>query len=272
MPWRAVARREVRGLRGPRTVKYGLAAVALVFVLGGYLVPITVPEPTTTDYAGYMSEAVTLVLPLTGLLLGYKTIVGDRASGRLALLLSLPHGRREVVLGKFVGRGAVLVGTVLAGVVGGVALVDYPYGSLEPLVAVGYLAVTAAYGLAFVGIGMAVSTVTTSGRLATAGAFGVFFLFVVVWGQLRGPLLLGLEYLGLADGRLPAWALFVYGLEPGLLYRRVLDGVFAGQGTGPYLGPDAAWYLGGWPALLLLLAWVPLPVVLGSRRFERTDL
>jgi ABC-2 type transport system permease protein len=272
MVWRAIARKEIRDLLRPRTGKAGLTLVAMVFVMGGYLLPTAVENPTTTEFTDYMTQAVVLVIPLFGLLLGYKTIVAERVSGRMTLLLSLPHSRGEAVVGKFVGRFTVLVAVVAGGVLLGSALAAYPFGTLEPWVLAGYIAVTLLYAVAFLGIGVALSTLTRSTGITTAATFGVFFLFVVVWTTLRVPLLLALEWLGAATNGLPDWALFVHGLEPTMLYRRVLDGVVQGTQTGPYLGPDAAWYLGPGPGLVLLGAWSVVPVGLGYLRFRRTDL
>ncbi|QCC52704.1 ABC transporter permease [Halapricum salinum] len=272
MVWQAIARKEVRGLIKPRRRRAGLALVALVFVLGGYLLPTTTASPETADLAPYLTGAVTLVLPLFGLLLGYKTIVSERESGRILLLLSLPHSRLEAVFGKFLGRGGVLALVVTIGVVLASALVAYPFGSLQLGVMLAYLLVTLVYGLAFVSIGMSLSTFTRSGQRATAATFGVFFVFVVLWTELRAPFRIALDYLGLAGDGLPDWALFVYGLEPGMCYSRAVRAFFAGSEQGAYLGPDAPFYLGEWVALIVLLCWVVVPVAAGYRRFEVTDL
>lgn len=272
MVWQAIARKEVRGLVKPRRRRAGLTLVALVFVMGGYLLPTSTASPETADLAPYLTDAVTLVLPLFGLLLGYKTIVAERQSGQLLLLLSLPHSRLGAVLGKFIGRGGVLTLVVTSGIVVASALVAYPFGSLQPGVVVAYLLVTLLYGLAYVSIGLSISTLTSSGQRATAATFGVFFVFVVLWTELRAPFRIALDYLGLASDGLPDWALFVYGLEPGLCYQRVVQGFFAGSKQGAYLGPDAPFYLGAWVGLVALVCWVIVPLATGYRRFEVTDL
>mgnify|MGYP006275243925 CR=1 FL=1 len=272
MAWNVIARKEFEDVVDPRIGKAGLAAVALVFVFGGYVLPMSVPEPTTAQYASYMNGAVSLVLPLFGLLMGYKAIVADRAAGRLTLLFTLPHSRRGAMFEKYAARASLLTGTIATGVLAGCWLVYYPFGSFDVVVVLGYLAVTCCYGLAFLGIGFAISTLTTSNRVASGATFGAFFLFVVLWGQLRGALALALEYVGLADGSLPDWALFLHGLEPSLLYSRIVVGFYADVTTGSYFGPDAAWYLGAWPALAALLAWTVAPLALGYARFEATDL
>ena len=272
MVWQAIARKEVRGLIKPRRRRAGLTMVALVFVLGGYLLPTTTASPETADLAPYLTGAVTLVLPLFGLLLGYKAIVSERESGRILLLLSLPHSRLEAVLGKFLGRGGVLALVVTSGIVLASGLVAYPFGSLQPGIMLAYLLVTLLYGLVFVSIGMGISTLTSSGHRATAATFGVFFVFVVLWSELRAPFRIALDYLGLASDGLPDWALFVYGLEPGLCYERVVDAFFAGSEQGAYIGPEAPFYLGEWVALAVLVGWLIAPVAAGYRRFEVTDL
>ncbi|WP_323676455.1 ABC transporter permease subunit [Halorubellus sp. PRR65] len=272
MAWDVIARKEFDDVVDPRGGKAGLVAVALVFVLGGYVLPMNARAPTSADYASYMTDAVGLVVPLFGLLLGYKAIVADRSAGRLTLLFTLPYSRRDALVGKYATRAGLLIAAVAGGVLAGSWLVYYPFGSFDAGVVLGYLAVTCCYGLAFLGIGFAISTLTTSNRVASGATFGVFFLFVVVWGQLRGALALALDYVGLADGSLPDWALFLHGLEPSLLYGRVVTGFYTEAARGPYFGPDAAWYLGAWPALVALLAWTVLPIALGYRRFEVTDL
>lgn len=273
MSWAVVARKELRDAWGSRRTRWLLGAVTVLFVVGGYMVPLSgVPEPTSADYASFMLGSAALLVPPVGLLLGHRTIVGERASDRLTLLLSMPHGRRDLVIGKFLARAGVLGAAIAVGVLAGAALVNYPFGSFEAGTVGAYLLGTVLYGAAFVGIGLAISTATTSTAIASSAAFGVFFLFVGVWSQLRGVFTAALDYLGLADGTMPDWALLLYGAEPGMAYRRLVDGFFAGVEQGPYLGPDAPWYLGEWVAAGLLVGWALGPATLGYLRFRATDL
>jgi len=57
---------------------------------------------------------VTLFLPLVAIFAGYAAISKERTSGSLKLLLSLPHPRKDVIIGKVVGRCGV-VGVLFAG-------------------------------------------------------------------------------------------------------------------------------------------------------------
>ena len=273
MSWVVVARKELRDLRGSRRTRWLLYVVAFVFLAGGYMIVLSeFPEPSSADYASFMVDAAALLVPLVGLLLGHRTIVGERSSGEMTLLLSLPYDRLDVVIGKYLARTVGLAVAIAVGVLAGAALVNYPFGSFEAGTVAAYLLGTLLYGAAFVGIGLAISTATTSTAIASSAAFGTFFLFVAVWSRLRGVFADLLGYLGLANGGMPDWALFVYGAEPGMLYRRLVDGFFAGVEQGPYLGPDAPWYLGEWVAAALLAVWALGPATLGYLRFRSTDL
>ena len=273
MTWRVIASKDYYETKDSRLIRYLVYLVVLVILLGGYVFPaVTTGAVTTSRFAGFMTTTIGLLLPLVGLLLGYNAIVGERESGQLALLLSLPYERRDVVAGKLVGRGVHLVLAVLVGFIGAGVLVWYPFGSVSHAAYAAYILLTLLFGIIFFGIGLALSTLTVSKQRANVGAFGIFFLFVVVWDLVAELLRFGLEQIGLADGTLPDWALFVHGAEPGMLYERLVAAFFENSTAGPYLGPEAPWYLGEWMALVLFVLWIVLPIAAGYRRFERTDL
>lgn len=276
MTWEVIARKDYYESKDSKLVRYLLYFLIAAVLLGGYIFPVTTSGDVTLErFAGFMTGTIGLLLPLLGILLSYNAIVGERESGRLNLLLSLPHTRRDVVLGKLVGRGAFLVAGVVLGLIGAGALVIYPFGDLSAssiLTYAAYILLTLGFAAVFFGIGLAISTFTTSKRLATMAAFGVFFVFVIVWDAVREGLTFAFEQIGIFDGELPDWFLFVHGLEPTMLYERIIAAFFENDTTGPYLGSDAPWYLGEWVALALFLVWVVVPLAIGYRRFEVTDL
>lgn len=273
MSWRVIAGKDYYETRDSRLVRWLVYLVAVVGIVGGYVFPaIEGRDVTASGFAEFMTGPMGLLLPLVGLLLGYNAIVGERESGQLAILLGLPHDRRDVVVGKLVGRGVHLVFAVVAGLVGAGLLVWYPFGTVDLLLYAAYLLLTLSFGVIFFGIGLALSTLTTSKQRATVGAFGIFFLFVVVWDLVAELLRFVFEQLGLTAGTLPDWVLFVHGLEPGTLYDRIIAAFYQNSTASPYLGPDAPWYLDEWLALGVFTLWVVLPILAGYRRFERTDL
>lgn len=270
--WTAIARKDAREVWDSRLLRYLLYLLVVVYGLAAYVYPLGRDVVTTSGFAGFATDSIGLLVPLIAVLLGYNAVVGERATGRLVLTLALPHARRGVALGKLLGRGGVLVGGLVVGLAVAVGLVIYPFGTLEPLAYLGYVGVTVLFGLAFFAIAVGLSMATASRGLARAGAFGVFVLFVVAWDLVRSGVRAVLTQLGVIDGPLPAWALFVHGAEPGQLYDRIVAGLIADEQTGAYLGPDAPWYLSEWVALGLLGLWIVGPLALGYRRFAETDL
>ncbi len=276
MNWQPVARKDYLEAIDSRVIRYLTYLFVIACLIGGYIFPVTTTGAVTTNrFAGFMTGAIGLLLPLVGLLLGYNAIVGERSSGRLNLLLSLPHNRRDVVVGKLLGRGLFLAAAVIVGLVGAAALVIYPFGSFGIGPAVDYMVyigLTLLFGAIFFGIGLALSTVTASKQVATLSAFGVFFVFVVIWDVVEPAMIFALERVGLATGELPNWALFVYEAQPVRLYERIIAVFFEEQGTAAYLGTDTTWYLSEWVAIALFLLWVVVPLWVGYRRFNRGDL
>ena len=267
----AIARLDHRDARQSRLIRYLLYFFVLVCLIGGYAFPAVTSGDVTGDrFAGFMSTSIGLLLPLVGLLLGYNAVVGDRESGRLKLSLSMPHSRRDVLAGKLLTRGGYLVAAVLIGLIGAGALVYYPFGSLS-VSYLAYMAVTLGFGIIFFGIGVTLSTFLKSRQFATVGAFGIFFLFVVIWEELLSVVVFLLEQVG-GSGEPTDPLRFIHGAEPGLLYDRIIGAFFEGRSEGPYLGADAPWYLGEGVALFLFALWVVVPLAVGYLRFTRTDL
>ncbi|ADB59129.1 ABC-2 type transporter [Haloterrigena turkmenica DSM 5511] len=274
MSWTTIARREYAATGDSRAIRWLLALLAGACILSGYLYPVLGSEPYTTKAFvgfGFLTGSIDYLLPLIGVFLGYGAIVTERTSGQLTLLLSLPYSRRDLVVGKLVGRSLAFATTLVAALAVAGALVAYPFGSLSLGWYLAFVALTVLYGVIFTGIATAVSILTRSKHLATAGSFGAYGLFVPVWGAARSALRYGLESIGLIDGALPDPALFLFGLNPVTLYDRLVAGFFVDGGASAYAESNA-WYLSEWLALPLFLAWVVVPVALGHLRFRNTDL
>lgn len=272
MSWRAVARKDVRDAGRAKSV-WLLVAVFLVLFVG---LAYAVPELGATEFDAFVSVAgsvVGLLLPLIGIVLGYKAVITERESGSMALLLSMPHSRRDVVVGKFVGRSIVLAVPTLIGLVAAAPVVLLRYDSLEPLQYLGFALLTLLYGLAFLGISIGLSASTTVSRRVTGGAFAAYVGLVMFWTSfvdLVVVILFRFQPSALASP--PSWVPFAKLLDPGTAYSYLLaDGI--GSGVDPPLATlDEQWFTSPVVALALLLAWIVLPLAIGYRRFDRTDL
>ena len=118
---------------------------------------------------------VSLVVPLVALVLGHDAIVGERERNTLGLLLSLPVGKLEVVLAKFVGRALALGVAVGLGL--GAALIVAP-GAERPILKA-LLLPTLRLGVAFLSIGVLLSALAR--RQITAASMVVTLWFVLVF-------------------------------------------------------------------------------------------
>lgn len=221
---------------------------------------------------------VTTLVPLIALVIAYGAVVGERESGSLKLLLSLPHSRAEVVFGKVVGRtGAmavpIVVGFLLPALVLAIGPLQFDVGSYF-----GYTLLVVFLAAVFVAIAVGFSAAVPSQRLAVAGAVAVYFVFVPLWQILQLPLQFFLM------GGTPGW-LPLTGNEVLRLVRLVnptgsfkivsgeyLAGTLLASGE---VGPEAA---GQWAtnmeiaAIAMLVAWLLVPPLLGLWRFELADL
>lgn len=274
MTWETIARKDFREAKAPRVVRLILGLLVLVTALVAYVLPIDGWSATMDGFASSASSWLVIFVPLVGVLLGYKAVAGERADGSLVLLLSLPHTRRDVLVGKLLGRGLVLAaGLAVAFVLAG-ALVVYPYGELSvgalvTLLAFGVL--TLLLGLVFLTIAIAISASVRTELVATVGGFGAFVLLVVLWDGLLDAVEILLDETGVFGGDVPEALLFVHGTGPVKLYERLVT-AFWGSGPDPVFGADAAWYANEWLALLALVGWVVVSLLVGYHRFEVTEL
>jgi len=280
---------------------WGLSAfffLILVAVTGGlaYFGEDIAAQGATTDMlVVFVSRITQLVVPLIALVLGWKSIAGECESGSIKILLSLPHSRKDVLVGKLLGRSAVLsvsltVGFVLAAVVvaallGGFDFVDY----------VGLLVMSIVFGVAYVSIAVSLSSLTRSTTLAGAAMFGVFVLFYVVWNALLGVFRLlaqrevlffdTVSYTTELRGqeveatRLQDWVYFVLNLDPGQAYTNgltLLTDVDAlenqSQISAQMFGGELPFFLQDWFSFLILLFWIVVPMAVAFYRFDRVDL
>lgn len=243
-----------------------------VFLLGGVL--LTAFGGADTVIHGYRGFArafgglvhlALLFVPLMALFPATAAIAEERESGALEYTLAQPVTFSEVYLGKWAGVSAALLLSLVIGfgVAGGVgALRGVPVGLLLELF--GFVVLL---GLAFVGIGLALSVFAgTRARAATAAV--VLWLAFVTLGTL-GIIATFIRW-GAPEGVLVAWS-FVNPVEA---FR--LGVVSALDADLSLLGPVGAALIdrlgsAGTRAVaaVSLLLWSALPALLGWRRFRR---
>ncbi len=245
--------------------------------IGGAMTPAGA-ELTATDFVFVVQLPGQWLIPLVAVLVGYKSVVAERESGTIKLLLSLPHTRRTVLLGKLAGR----LGVVATAIVAGFAVAGVVVAARHTLAVVPYLvfvAITVVYAAAFVGLAVGFSAAVRSGSRAVAGAFGIYALFGFnpsLWDLLP----FGINYVLNGEFffdsvRGPEWAQFVSLLSPKSAYNTATAGFVPGESAFRRAAggvSDLPIYLSEWAALVVLGLWLAVPMAAGYWRFQRADL
>ncbi|WP_253738778.1 ABC transporter permease subunit [Halohasta salina] len=270
MSWVVVARKDFEDAIRSRWLQ-GLTAlfVGLVALIAAISLP---PEGQTVStnavlggsFVGLLSGTLA---PLIALVVAYSAVSGERESGSLKLLLSLPHSRADVVFGKVAGRAAALSTAIIVGFVVPAVILAFGPLELDVLTYIGYTLLVALLVSVFVAIAVGWSAAAPSQRTALAGAIGLYFLFVPFWDAVRFPLQFALQ-------SLPEWvpvsatavsnALFL--INPASAFRGLTGALLRGQ---LFAGETAALQVS---ALSMLLFWLLAAPLAGLYVFQRRDL
>ncbi|RQG95158.1 ABC transporter permease [Natrarchaeobius chitinivorans] len=221
-----------------------------------------------------------LVIPLIALILGWKSVAGERESGSIKILLSLPHSRTDVLIGKLIGRSAVLAVSLTVGFALAAVVVAALIGSFDVGDYLGLLVVSILYGVAYTSLAIAASSMTRSTTIAGAAIFGIFVLFYIIWDTIVTAIYLLMIFDYLPDNETMAQVvLFFQSLDPGTAYATVLslatsvaemdDQTVAALEA---MFDTVPFYLTDWFALVVLLFWIVVPMAIAIIRFDRTDL
>jgi len=277
----SVARKDFVDVRRARIVRFVGGAYALLVVLFFLQVRLGGREgvPDVLLALWNMVFVGAVFVPAVALVAAYLAVAGERESGSIKDLLSIPIGRRDVVLGKYLSRAAIVgVALVLAFAVAAV-LASVWFGSLRPEVFAMIAALTTTYALAYVSVAIGVSAVTASRSRAMLGALGFYVStnLMTLNDDVSG--LAGLEYLlnellGLGIRQDPIQFVGVL-TNPTRAYLLATVGAFPRELTGRTDLPvpaDLAWYVQPEVAAGVLLAWLIVPVLVGLHRFERADV
>lgn len=265
MSVRTVARKDLADA-GRSKALWAVTLVVVLFTAGITAMLGMATDQPVGEVFRLAFQLVVLTLPIVGLFLAKGAITGERESGSLRVLLSLPPSRRDILLGKFLGRTALmLVATLVGGVATGLVVVALLGGGFELLGP--FMLSLGLMGTAFVAIGLGISAVSASDGRATAFAVAVYLVLVVMWDLVEVGLQAGAAELGLVEaGSHPAWLQFIGLLPPNqaaiAAYETAVSGaVFA---TDPFASV--------WLPTLVLLAWLVVPVGAGYLRLRNADI
>lgn len=253
---------------------------ATVLLLGGLALMLSLvgTAPSGTVRASVLESGVVslsslsvYLLPLIALMLAYDALVGEVERGTMALLLTYPVQRWQVVLGKFLGHSLILAIAIGVGygsaAVAGVIQADYDLTGLSAYLAM--MGSSLLLGMSFVALAYLISAFARERSTAAGMAVGLWMLFVVLYDLgLLGLLMLDEQQRIGAD----LFAALLL-LSPADVYRVFNLAAFGdvARYTGVAgVGVDADVSL---PLLLgLMLLWVALPLGITVTLFGRREL
>ncbi|WP_153952792.1 ABC transporter permease subunit [Halosegnis longus] len=229
------------------------------------LVTVSTDEAASQVFRLAMQLSVT-TLPIVALLLAKGAITTERESGSLRVLLSLPPGRRDILLGKLAGRTALMLAATLLGGLATALVAVVTLGSGAALVAP-FIGALGLMGCAFVGLGVGISAASRSDGRATALAVGAYMIFIALWNLIITGIRLGAVELGFIEsGAQPGWLTFVGLLSP----NRAAVSAFDALASGRLLTTDP--FGSVWLPVILLIGWLIIAPALGYLRFRNSDI
>lgn len=216
--------------------------------------------------AASLVNLVLLVVPLMALTIGANSLASESESGTLAYLLAQPVNRAEVLLGKYLGLAASLLGALALGF-GLSATVIAVQGGRTDALAFGLLVGFAfALALGMLSVGFLISALVRKAAVATGVALFVWLVLVFVSD-------LGLMGSSLAF-KLPIDTLFSLALlNPLQLFK--MSSLLSINATLDVLGPAGIYAMRTyrdtlvWLFLGALTAWIVLPLLGAYLQFYR---
>jgi Cu-processing system permease protein len=134
-----------------------------------------------------MSTIAAMLLPIIAIMLGYSSVIGERENGSMGVVLGCPVSRNDVIIGKFLGLGMVMLTTIFIGFGISGIIVGAMAGFADSLEYILFIVLTFLFAMFFLGFSIFMSTIANKRSTAIAGGLAIFFS-----GMLAGTVLLGI--------------------------------------------------------------------------------
>lgn len=238
-------------------------ALALTTIFAAFAIGLTTFSGASVSADGFDRTVASLavlavyLVPLVALAFGYDAVVGREESGWLQALFALPISRSLVVLGTYVGRAIVITSATVIGfgVAGGLLLREFGLGGFETYA--GFVLATVGLSLAFLAIGILLSTIAREKTHALGLSLLAWAWFILVYDLLS----LGV----VAAFSLPE--VVITGLllsNPAGVYRVLVLGSLGAGGDAGFAAALASAGVSGTALVVALLAWIVVPIVLAG--------
>lgn len=218
-----------------------------------------------------LSSLTIFLIPLIALLISHDAVVGEMERGTMLLLLSYPIGRKQVILGKFLGQLTILAFATLFGYGSTAVVLALTGGGIDTaswLALLSLIGSSVLLGAVFIAIGFFASTIVRERSTAAGIAIGIWLLFVLIYDMA----LLGL--LVFDQGQMIGTALLniLLLINPTDAYRLLNFGT-GGAGALTGMGSVAGTTTLNASVLTLTLGlWTAIPLGLSVLIFSRKEL
>jgi len=266
-----------RGLWALATL-FALLFAGIAFGFSGYALSAT---ETVRELFKVLGMVLAFLLPIVALVATYMAIAGERESGGVKFLLGFPNTRRDVFVGKLASRFLVVSVGLCFLFLAATAVAAAKHGVVLAGLVLGLLALSLAYAGAFVSIALSLSATFATRSRAITAAFGSYFLLVLLY-VVPGVRITAIvrwfhtQLLGF-ERNVDLYNAVTF-TSPYVAYRKATNlllpperqtTVFRRYGDA---AGDLPAYLHDEVGLVVLAAWIVVPLAFGYRRFRRADL
>jgi len=215
-----------------------------------------------------------ILVPLIAIMLGYAAISGECESGSMGILLSYPIRRVEILVGKIVGLGFVIVVSTVVGFgMGGIAIAATT-GTESGLAYMAFIGYTILIGFIYLSMSILFSSIAK--RRTTSLGMGVVLFF---WSMIYGMIIFGLYY---ATGgnvsdfftgsfSFPDWLWVSIVFSPMDMYQMAVMLAF-GITEMFDVRIEAPWFFTSALIALVQVLWIEVSLVLAYFFFEKRDV
>lgn len=283
MSIRSVATKDLVGTRRSRALWAMATLLALLFagIAFGY-------EGYRLDGAGTVNAlfqmlgmVLAFLLPIVALVASYMAIAGERESGGVKFLLGFPNSRRDVFLGKLGSRLLTVTVGIAFCFLAATSVAAAKHGVVLPALTVGLLALSVLYGATFVALAVSFSAASATRSRAIGAAIASYLVLVLLYVVPAVRITSIVRWLHtIILGFDPNYDLYnaITYTSPYVAYRKATNLLLPPERQamvfrrpGERAG-DLPVYLTDEVSLLVLAAWIAIPLFVGYRRFDRTDL
>ena len=217
-----------------------------------------------------------ILIPLIAIILGFSTISGEAESGSLYVVLSYPIRRVEVLLGKLLGLGSIIILSILIGFsLGGIAIVITVGPGLESWIGyIGFIFLSIFLGFIYLSLSICISAFCKRRITSIGGGILVFF-----WSMIYGTLLMAILYAtggtfeDLMKGNIPEWFFNSVVFSPGDLHQTAVQRAFGVETIDvmnfSFTIPE---FLSSFNLIIFHIIWFIVPLILAYYFFKRRDV